>query len=67
MSARGADRKNRIWPALFLMLCCAVLAALGFAALVSTAYAETQTGPLVLELKLNGAVEPILATYIDEG
>jgi len=67
MSARGADRKNRIWPALFLMLCCAVLAALGFAALVSTASAETQTGPLVLELKLNGAVEPILATYIDEG
>jgi membrane-bound serine protease (ClpP class) len=49
------------------MLCCALLAALGFAALVSTAYAETQTGPLVLELKLNGAVEPILATYIDEG
>jgi len=67
MSARGADRINRIWPALFLMLCCAVLAALGFAALVSTASAETQTGPLVLELKLNGAVEPILATYIDEG
>jgi membrane-bound serine protease (ClpP class) len=67
MSARGADRINRIWPALFLMLCCAVLAALGFAALISTAYAETQTGPLVLELKLNGAVEPILATYIDEG
>jgi membrane-bound serine protease (ClpP class) len=49
------------------MLCCALLAALGFAALVSTASAETQTGPLVLELKLNGAVEPILATYIDEG
>ena len=34
---------------------------------VSTASAETQTGPLVLELKLDGAVEPILATYIDEG
>jgi membrane-bound serine protease (ClpP class) len=67
MSARGSDRKNRIWTALFLMLCCAVLAALGFAALVSTASAETHTGPLVLELKLNGAVEPILATYIDEG
>jgi membrane-bound serine protease (ClpP class) len=52
---------------LFLVLCCAALAAVGFISLVSTASAETQAGPLVLELKLDGAVEPILATYIDEG
>ena len=52
---------------LFRVLCCAGLAALGFISLASTASAETQAGPLVLELKLDGAVEPILATYVDEG
>ena len=52
---------------LFSVLCCAGLAALGFISLASTASAETQAGPLVLELKLDGAVEPILATYVDEG
>jgi membrane-bound serine protease (ClpP class) len=31
------------------------------------AAAEPQNAPLVLELKLNGEVEPILANYIDEG
>ncbi len=67
MSARGSERKNRLLAMLFLVLCCAALAALGFISLVSTASAETQAGPLVLELKLDGAVEPILATYIDEG
>lgn len=67
MSARGSERKNRLLAMLFLVLCCAGLAALGLVSLVSTASAETQAGPLVLELKLDGAVEPILATYIDEG
>ena len=67
MSARGSEGKNRLLAMLFLVLCCAALAALGFISLVSTASAETQAGPLVLELKLDGAVEPILATYIDEG
>jgi membrane-bound serine protease (ClpP class) len=67
VSARGSERKNRLLAMLFLVLCCAALAALGFISLVSTASAETQAGPLVLELKLDGAVEPILATYIDEG
>ena len=67
MSARGCERKNRLLARLFLVLCCAGLAALGLVSLVPTASAETQAGPLVLELKLDGAVEPILATYIDEG
>ena len=67
MSARGSEGKNRLLAMLFLVLCCAGFAALGFISLVSTASAETQAGPLVLELKLDGAVEPILATYIDEG
>jgi membrane-bound serine protease (ClpP class) len=67
VSARGSEGKNRLLATLFLVLGCAGLAALGFISLVSTASAETQAGPLVLELKLDGAVEPILATYIDEG
>jgi membrane-bound serine protease (ClpP class) len=67
VSARGSGRKNRLSAMLFLVLCCAGLAALGLVSLVSTASAETQAGPLVLELHLDGAVEPILATYIDEG
>jgi len=67
VSARGFEGKNRLLAMRFLVLCCAGLAALGFISLVSTASAETQAGPLVLELKLDGAVEPILATYIDEG
>jgi membrane-bound serine protease (ClpP class) len=29
--------------------------------------ADSSTNPLVLELKLNGEVEPVLAAYIDEG
>ena len=67
MSARGCEGKNRLLTMLFRVLCCAGLAALGFISLASTASAETQAGPLVLELKLDGAVEPILATYVDEG
>jgi len=67
VSARGFEGKNRHLAMRFLVLRCAGLATLGFISLVSTASAETQAGPLVLELKLDGAVEPILATYIDEG
>jgi len=67
VSARGCEGKNRLLTMLFRVLCCAGLAALGFISLASTASAETQAGPLVLELKLDGAVEPILATYVDEG
>src|SRR5260370_5885246 len=33
----------------------------------SVAAEEHSPGPLVLELSLDGEVEPILATYIDEG
>ncbi len=40
--------------------------AIGLAVPASTAD-ETSNGPLVLELSLNGMVDPILATYIDEG
>lgn len=44
--------------ALFLPLC---------AAISSSRPDQPSTAPLVLELKLDGEVEPILATYIDEG
>src|SRR5438046_6507177 len=47
---------------LFLMLCGALLRQLP-----SVRADEHSTGPLVLELSLDGEVEPILATYIDEG
>ena len=47
---------------LFLMLSGALLRQLP-----SVRADEHSTGPLVLELSLDGEVEPILATYIDEG
>jgi membrane-bound serine protease (ClpP class) len=39
----------------------------GFLLTPSTSADERSAGPFVLELKLEGEVEPILATYIDEG
>ena len=67
MIARGTEMKNRIWAVLFLLFCCAGLATLALLVQLETAASEQQAGPLVLELKLDGVVEPILATYIDEG
>src|SRR6266571_7871214 len=45
---------------------CALTAA-GILLLPSVAADEHSTGPFVLELSLDGEVEPILATYVDEG
>lgn len=39
----------------------------GMLLLPSSSASETTSSPAVLELKLDGEVEPILATYIDEG
>jgi membrane-bound serine protease (ClpP class) len=47
--------------------CCALAAAAGLLLLPSSSASEKTSGPSVLELKLDGEVEPILATYIDEG
>ncbi len=47
---------------LFLLLCGAILRQLP-----SVRADEHSAGPFVLELSLDGEVEPILATYIDEG
>ena len=47
-------------------LCALCVSALSFLFPSSTT-AENPSTPTVLELKLDGEVEPILATYIDEG
>ncbi len=46
---------------------CLVSAGAVFLLMPSAAADEHSSGPLVLELSLDGEVEPILATYIDEG
>lgn len=52
---------------LFLVLICAACAG-AFIALLPPATAEEHSGSaLILELKLDREVEPVLATYIDEG
>src|SRR5260370_16322408 len=52
--------------AIFFLLCgvcaCAILYLLP-----AIAADQRSSGPLVLELRLEGVVDPILATYIDEG
>jgi membrane-bound serine protease (ClpP class) len=52
--------------ATFLFLC-AVFAGVSLLLLLSSSADERAGGPVVLELKLDGEVEPILATYIEEG
>ncbi len=51
------------------IVCCAIAAILVVFFLVApaTTAADEHAAPLVLELKLDDMVEPILATYIDEG
>ncbi len=64
---RGAFWFGRTTPAvagIFLSLLCA---GGSFLLTPSTSADEHSAGPFVLELKLDGEVEPILATYIDEG
>src|SRR3989442_2418004 len=49
-----------------LLLCC-VCACTFFYLLPAVAADQHSSSPLVLELRLDGVVDPILATYIDEG
>ena len=51
----------------FSSLFCLLTAAAGMLLLPSSSASEKTSGPVVLELKIDGEVEPILATYIDEG
>jgi membrane-bound serine protease (ClpP class) len=66
VNARGKSRNKQsallIWMVVALL---PLLAMLCFAPLA--AVAEEHSSPVVLQLKLDGEVEPILATYIDEG
>ena len=54
------------FPAYSFFLCVLCAGAI-FLLMPSLAADERSPGPLVLELSLDGEVEPILATYIDEG
>ena len=59
-------RLGRAWAAVVSVVGCSLLA-VASALLPSTKADQLTNGPVVLELKLDGEVEPILATYIDEG
>jgi membrane-bound serine protease (ClpP class) len=65
VNARGISKNLLRLPAAFLIAVPFVLLCSFFAPKMTAA--EVSSAPLVLELKLNGEVEPILANYIDEG
>jgi membrane-bound serine protease (ClpP class) len=58
--------KRSKFVAAFLLLC-GLCAAATFCLMPAVAADEHSSSPLVLELRLEGMVDPILATYIDEG
>jgi membrane-bound serine protease (ClpP class) len=60
---RFARTKSAVASLVFPVLC----AGTGLLLLPSSNADQRSAGPYVLELKLDGEVEPILATYIDEG
>lgn len=63
---RKEESLRPTWLAAFSPVFCLLAAAAG-TLLPSSSASEKTNGPTVLELKLDGEVEPILATYIDEG
>jgi membrane-bound serine protease (ClpP class) len=64
---RRAFRSRQAWAAaVFLVFCAIGTFAPAWLAASPSADAHN-SGPVILELKLDGEVEPILATYIDEG
>ena len=65
--SRRKEFLGRRWlPGFSLVLCALTAGAVAFL-LPSSGASEKTSSPSVLELKLDGEVEPILATYIDEG
>jgi membrane-bound serine protease (ClpP class) len=65
MKARGTSITIGCLSRIFFLGC---LFALFLPTVITgSAATDSSTAPLVLELKLNGEVEPILANYIDEG
>ena len=64
---RKKELLRRSFPAAIVSIFCLLTALFGAFLLPSSSATEKTAGPSVLELKLDGEVEPILATYIDEG
>jgi membrane-bound serine protease (ClpP class) len=64
MNARGRWFHNRAKVCMSIVCLASFFAGIG---LLPAAAAETQSAPLVVELKLDREVAPVLATYIDEG
>jgi membrane-bound serine protease (ClpP class) len=64
---RGTFRFAWTKPAVAGLAFCLLCAGAILLLLPSSRADEHSTGPFVLEMKLDGEVEPILATYIDEG
>jgi membrane-bound serine protease (ClpP class) len=66
MNARGENRKFTIsgW---FTYLCLVVLSAVVVMPCGTSATDEKATTPTVLQMKIDGEVEPVMASYIDEG
>ena len=65
MNARGIFTNQSSFSLIVFLT--GILILLFSACATNFAAADSSTPPLVLELKLNGEVEPILANYIDEG
>src|SRR6266851_3963695 len=63
---RSLRLKRSELVAAFFLLCC-VCACAVLCSLPAFAADQHSSSPLVLELRLEGVVDPILATYIDEG
>ncbi len=64
---REEFRFRRAWATAVSVVSCVLFALASMSAPPSSSAGEPAIGPLVLELKLDGEVEPILATYVDEG
>lgn len=64
---REKEFLGRRWLTALSSVFCTLTAAAGVLLLPSSSASEKTSGPSVLELKLDGEVQPILATYIDEG
>jgi len=67
MSARGSVRKLRWHVGLAVSVYAAILLAPVLFPVAADSNSLKSAAPLVLELKLDGVVAPILANYIDEG
>jgi membrane-bound serine protease (ClpP class) len=66
VSARGSNQRTFLIVAVYLLaLFVPLLAALFLAP--ATAVADEHGSPLVLQMRLDGEVEPILANYLDQG